>query len=208
MYQKTFQKKEIAQKFLVQHNKGHLARESIFSEFNLDHIAEAKALFVLFYNAKNFDSLYKLACWSRQNLNGRLFLYSFGAALTHREDCKSFSIPPIYEITPHFFFNSETIQKAQDYKVKHSSGNTKYPKDEDGFEGYTINSNYSGYQFNIHPDQSLVNYYLEDVGVNAFFYYYYLYYPYWLSGKELNSEEVFYKRGEVFYFHCQESAAR
>ncbi|XP_044760588.1 hexamerin-like [Coccinella septempunctata] len=203
-----YEKKDVAKKFLVEHNKGHLSRSAIFSEFNKDHILEAKALFSLFYNAKDFEALFEAACWARQNLNGRLFLYSLGAALTHREDCKSFSIPPIYEVTPHFFFNAETIQKAQEYKNKHCSGKTEYPKDADGFVGYTINSSYSGQYLNLHPDQALMNYYLEDVGINAFFYYYYLYYPYWLSGEELGQNDVFYKRGEVFYFHSQESAAR
>lgn len=190
------------------HKRGYLHREAIFSEFNKDHIFEAKVIFSIFYNAKTFDSLYEAACWARQNLNSRLFLYSFGAALIHRKDCKSFNIPPIYEISPHFFFSSDTIQKAQELKNKHYGGKLEYPKEKDGFVGYTIDSRYSESYLNLHPDQKVMSYYLEDVGINAFFYYYNLYYPYWLSGKDLGENDVFQKRGEVFYFHSQQSAAR
>ncbi|KAL3274339.1 hypothetical protein HHI36_015738 [Cryptolaemus montrouzieri] len=204
----NYEKPEVVKEFLLKYRKGYLPRGEIFSVFYFEQLNEAKALFKLFYYAKDFSTLYKTACWARQYLNEGLFLYSFSVALVQREDCRCFSVPPIYEIYPYYFFNTEVIQKASYYKQKYCSKDEEYPIDKDGFKGYTINANYSGYYLNLNPEQSL-SYYLEDIGVNSYYYYYNLYYPFWWSSEEGGKKsEIGYRRGEAFYYNVQQLLAR
>lgn len=73
------------------------------------------------------------------------------------------------------------------------------------FSGYIINANYSGWYLNLNPEQFL-SYYYEDVGINAFYYYYNIYYPFWLDGEEFNLKND--RRGEQFYYINQQLLAR
>lgn len=73
------------------------------------------------------------------------------------------------------------------------------------FSDYLIYSNYSGYYLNLHPEQSL-SYYTEDIGINAYYYYYNLYYPFWLEGQEFNLKND--RRGEQYYYVYQQLLAR
>lgn len=158
----------------------------------------------MFYYAKDYDTFYKVAVWARNYVNEGVFLYSFSVALTHREDTYGVILPPIYEIYPYYFFPSEVIHQAQEYKQTYYGGKTH--EQHTGFDGYTINSNYSGYYLNLHPEQSL-SYFTEDVGLNAYYYYYNIYYPFWLGGEEFK-DFVTERRGEQFYFFYQQFLAR
>lgn len=176
-----------------------LQRGEIFSVFHGEHLRQAIALFKLFYYANDFDTFYKTAVWARQYVNEGMFLYSFSVALIHRPDTYYFSLPPIYEIYPHYFYNYEVIQKAKHYKQMY------YGNDGAHYNDRTIYANYSGFYLNIHPEQAL-SYFTEDIGVNSYYYYYNLYYPYWMSGEEFNLK--YDNRGEVFYYFYQQILAR
>ncbi|KAK9887819.1 hypothetical protein WA026_000134 [Henosepilachna vigintioctopunctata] len=203
-----FEEPEDVENFLSLYKRGSLPKGKIFSVFYPEQLKEAKALFRLFYYAKDFETLYKTACWARQNLNEGLFLYSFSVALAQREDCRGFSLPPIYEIYPHYFFSTEVIQKANYLKQKHDSKDVKYEKDFDGYEGYTINANYSGFYLNVNPEQYL-SHYTEDIGLNAHNYYHHLYYPFWFKSLLREKKcDTHHRRGEVFYFHVWQMLAR
>ncbi|XP_044272296.1 hexamerin-like [Tribolium madens] len=176
-----------------------LQRGEIFSVFHGEHLKQAIALFKLFYYANDFDTFYKTAVWARQYVNEGLFLYSFSVALIHRPDTYYFSLPPIYEIYPHYFYNYEVIQKAQHYKQMY------YGQEGAHYNDRTIYANYSGFYVNVYPEQALA-YFTEDVGINSFYYYYNLYYPYWMSGEEFNLK--YDSRGEMFYYMYQQILAR
>ncbi|EFA09253.1 hexamerin 5 precursor [Tribolium castaneum] len=181
--------------FVSYYKLGLLPRGEIFSIFYYEHRLQAISLFKLFYYARDFDTLYKTAVWARNNVNEGLFLYAFSTALVHRDDTFTFVLPPIYEIYPFYFYNSEDLEKAQRYKQAYSGG----------AKTYTIYSNYSGYYLNLNKEQSL-SYFLEDVGLNAFYYYCNIYYPFWMDGDEFKLKND--RRGEQYYYLYQQLLAR
>lgn len=71
--------------------------------------------------------------------------------------------------------------------------------------GYTVSANYSGWYLNLNPEQSL-SYYTEDIGINAFYYYYNLYYPFWINRQQYNLKND--RRGEQYYYLYQQILAR
>ncbi|KAJ8972027.1 hypothetical protein NQ314_000410 [Rhamnusium bicolor] len=157
----------------------------------------------MFYYAKTYETFYNTAVWAKHYLNEGLFLYAYSVAVVHRPDMTDVILPPIYEIYPYYFYNVEVIQKAYFYKQTHS---THHPVPEyDEHFGYTIYANYSGHYLNLHPEQSM-SYYLEDVGINSFYYYYNLYYPFWMSSAEFGFSHV--HRGEEYFFFYQQLLAR
>ncbi|KAJ8972030.1 hypothetical protein NQ314_000413, partial [Rhamnusium bicolor] len=199
--QASYTNLEAFQQFYKYYKYGLLPRGAIFSVFYQEHLEQAIALFKLFYYAKDYDTFYNTAVWARQYVNEGLFLYSYIVAITHRQDTKDVILPPIYEIYPYYFYSKEVIQQAYVYKQQYLGQSVQ----DGGYNGYTINSNYSGYYLNLHPEQSL-SYYLEDVGISSYYYYYNIYYPFWLSGKEFGFQDV--NRGEQYYFYYQQLLAR
>ncbi|KAF2901629.1 hypothetical protein ILUMI_04554 [Ignelater luminosus] len=185
--------------FLHYYREGMLPRDEVFSVFYDYHLKQAVALFKVLYYAKDFDTFYKTACWARYYLNQGMFLYSFSVALIHRYDTYTMVLPPIYEIYPYYFFNTEVIQKAQYYKQLWTGTGVQQP------HGYVIHANYSGWYLNLHPEQSM-SYFTEDIGVNAYYYYYNLYRPFWMNTEEYGIKT--YQRGEEFYYFYQQLVAR
>lgn len=78
---------------------------------------QTEALFRLFYYAKDFDTFYKTACWARIYTNEMQYIYSFFNAVIRREDTKFIQLPPIYEMYPYGFFNSEVLEKVHHAKI-------------------------------------------------------------------------------------------
>ncbi|ERL93427.1 hypothetical protein D910_10719 [Dendroctonus ponderosae] len=195
---------EAVDKIIEFYTNGYqMPKGEIFCLHYPEHREQAIALFDLFYYAKDFDTFYKTAILSRKWVNEGLFLYSYSVAIIHRPDTYGITLPPIYEIYPHYFFNFDTIQEAYRYKqtwdgkpIQSVSG--KYP-------GYTIQANYSGSYLNLHPEQSLA-YYLEDIGINSFYYTYYLYYPFWMSGTKYGISHD--RRGDLYFFIHQQLFSR
>jgi hypothetical protein len=183
-----------------------LPRGQVFSIFYQEQLQQAIALYRLFYYAKDYQTFYNTAVWARQHVNEGVYLYSLSVAIVHRPDTYGIVLPPIYEVYPYYFYNNEVIQQAYRYKQQYYGQQRQQNQDEhSGFNGYTINANYSGYYLNLNPEQSL-SYFTEDVGLNSFYYYYNIYYPYWLGGQEFNYQND--RRGELFYYIYQQLLAR
>ncbi|XP_066253543.1 allergen Cr-PI-like [Euwallacea similis] len=196
---------EAVKKIIEHYTKGYsLPKGEIFSISYPEHLEQAIALFDLLFFAKDFDTFYKTAIVSRHWVNEGLFLYACSLAIVHRPDCYGLILPPIYELYPHFFFNTDTIQEA--YRCKQTWNGQKIQVSSGKYPGYTIISNYSGHYLNLHPEQSL-SYYLEDVGINSFYYTYYLYYPFWMSGTKYEGIGKD-RRGELYYFIHQQLWSR
>uniref|UniRef100_UPI00313433C7 hexamerin 1B precursor n=1 Tax=Tribolium castaneum TaxID=7070 RepID=UPI00313433C7 len=199
-FKADYMKPEVVEEFYRFYYYGKiLQRGEIFSVFYKEHLRQAIALFKLFYYANTWETFYKTAVWARNNVNEGMYLYSLSVALIHRPDTYYYALPPIYEVYPYYFYNSEVIQEAQYYKQMYSSQSGAH------YNGRTIYANYSGYYLNLYPEQSMA-YFTEDVGVNSFYYYYNLYYPYWMSGEEFNLK--YDNRGELFYYMYQQILAR
>jgi hypothetical protein len=196
----AYSKPEVVEQFYKYWQYGKLLpRGEIFSVFHGEHLKQAVALFKLFYYANDYETFYTTAVWARNHINEGMFMYSLSVALIHRPDTYYFSLPPIYEIYPHYFYSTEVIKKAQYYKQMYSGQQGSEYNDK------IIYANYSGHYLNLHPEQSL-SYYMEDVGLNSFYYYYNLYYPFWMSGEEFNLK--YDNRGEAFYYMYQQILAR
>lgn len=152
---------------------------------------QAVALFNLFYYAKDYETFYKTAVWARQNINPRMFLYSFSIAVLHRPDTKGIMLPPIYELTPHFFFSSDVMKQAQYYKQISNSETS---------ESYTVYSNYSGRYFSLEAEKTL-SYFQEDIGLAIVHYYYSVHFPSWMDSEEFGFKNT--QRGALFYYKTQ-----
>lgn len=122
-------------------------------------------------------------------------------AVYHRTDLYGIELPAVYEVYPYYFFHSETIQKAQQYKMQGFYGVQKV----EGVKTVYIPTNYTGWTFDYGTEQK-VSYFTEDIGLNAWYYYMQADFPYWLGGKEFGLYKD--RRGELFLFHHQQILAR
>jgi len=134
-----YSKPEVVKEFFNLYSKGFLPKGEIFSIYFEKQQIQAKALYKLFYYAKDFDSFLKVAIWARQNINEGMFVYILSVAMVQRSDMQQFKLPPIYEIYPQYFFSSEIIQQAQIFKQQ------LMPSPDQSPLSYVINANYSGY---------------------------------------------------------------
>jgi hypothetical protein len=172
-----------------------------FSVMDDHHLEQAVQLFKLFYYAQDFETFYQTAVVMGKYFNEGMFLYSVSVAIIHRQDCYGIILPPIYEVYPWYFFNTEVIQEAYKHKMMHQDEaqvtgelNHKY-----------IHANYSGHYLNLHPEQAF-SYFTEDIGVNAYHYYYHIHYPFWMDGEEFHIKND--RRGELYLGMYQSFVAR
>lgn len=130
-------------------------------------------------------------------MNPGLFVYALSVAIIHRPDFKGYELPAIYEIYPHYFFSFDVIQRAQLYKQQGFPGVKKV----DGVYNLVLYANYSGHDIYSYEDQKL-SYFTEDIGLNQYYYYFNLDYPFWMGGEGYGLYKD--RRGEYYlYFHQQ-----
>lgn len=110
--------------FLSIYKHGMLPRGELFSLYYPQLLREMSALFKLFYHAKDFDIFFKTALWAKNNINEAQYIYSLYTAVITRPDTKFIQLPPLYEMCPYFFFNSEVLQKANHALIFGKLGNT------------------------------------------------------------------------------------
>lgn len=165
------------------------------------HLKQVISLFNVFYYAKDWDTFYKTACWAREYVNEFMFMYAIHIAILHRHDTQGMVLPPLYEVFPYYFVNSEVMDKACEYKMKYC-GTQKTNE----IKTYTIPAHYSGWHMNTNPEQKDLAYFTEDVSLNMYYSYYNCDYPFWMGGKEFSLEKD--RRGELFYWVHQQLLAR
>lgn len=171
-----------------------------------EHLEQAIALFKLFYYAKDWKTFYKTAVWAREYINERMFVYAFSVAVLHRPDTQGIVLPPIYEITPHLFFNQEVINEASILKQTFNERNINALNNDRQFDGITVYSNYSGWYLNLHPEQSM-SYFMEDIELNAQYYNVHLWMPFWMDSKEFKQLET-HPRGQIYLYQIYQRLAR
>lgn len=111
----------VVKKFVNMYKQGMLPRDRIFSVFDHHHLEQSIALFKVFYSAKTYDTFYKTAVWARHHVNQGQYVYALSVAVLHRPEFTGVMLPPIYEVYPHYFFNTEVIAEAQKMKQIHSA---------------------------------------------------------------------------------------
>ncbi|XP_048513195.1 hexamerin-like isoform X1 [Athalia rosae] len=190
---KLYDSEQVVNEFLEKYERGMLPRGRIFSVFYPVILEEAISLFRLFKSATNHDTFLKTAAWARIHVNEGQFIYAFSVAVVHRTDMKFVKLPPPYEINPHLFFNSETIRQAQIKKMTH------VPHPSGVKLSYLLQTNESTWRTD-YPNnfEERLNYFTEDVGLNAYFHILNLEYPFWMSSEEFNLPKGY--RGEQYYY--------
>ncbi|XP_055611934.1 hexamerin-1.1-like [Uranotaenia lowii] len=196
-----YNNQEAVTEFYSYYEHGMLPRGEVFSIFNEVHREQAIALFHLFYYAKDWDTFYKTAAWARYHVNEGMFVYALTVAVTHRPDMAGFVLPAPYEIFPYYFINTEVIQKAQQYKMQGYYGLKKVG---DVYTG-VVHNNYTGWYIHTNPEQK-ISYFTEDIGLNTYYYYFHIDYPFWLGGKEFGLYKD--RRGELYLYEHQQLLAR
>jgi Hemocyanin, all-alpha domain/Hemocyanin, copper containing domain len=185
----NFQNKEYVKDFLIAYKKGMLPRGDIFSVYYEPHRAQMIKLFDLFYFAKDYETLYKIACWSRDRVNEYMFVYALSVAVYHRADMRGVVLPPFYEMFPQKFVDSEVVFKAYHEYLNHK--NT--PE-------YTVSipvSNYTEF-WTKHDVEQRISYFGEDLGIGMHNKFMHLEYPFWMEGKKYGL--TMDRKGELFYW--------
>ncbi|XP_015177945.1 PREDICTED: arylphorin subunit alpha-like [Polistes dominula] len=193
--------KNIVKEFVYYYKHGMLSRDAVFSPFHEEQRNEMILLFKLFYYAKDFQTFYKTAAWARLNLNPEVFSYAFYVAIFYRPDCKYIYPMPPYESNPSYFFDSSVIQEAHRIKMTHGltpTGNT------DHTDTYIIYNNYTDRSY--YDEDYKLDYFMEDFGLNSYYYYFRQIFPFWLNSKEYNIPQEF--RGIFYLYIHQQLIAR
>ncbi|MBD4896789.1 hypothetical protein GUF81_14150, partial [Xanthomonas citri pv. citri] len=73
---------------------------------------EALLLVDVLLNCEDFETFKSNAAYFRERLNEGEFVYALYAAVTHSDLTEDVVLPPLYEVTPHLFTNSEVINQA------------------------------------------------------------------------------------------------
>jgi Hemocyanin, copper containing domain/Hemocyanin, all-alpha domain len=200
-YKNKFTNVEAYDTFMHYYKFGFLDMEEIFAPFQTEHNEQLMAVFKLFYYAKDWETFYNFMSWARFNINPGMFIQALSMAVLHRDDLAGIVLPPVYEITPYYFFNNYVIQSAQRKKMQ---GFTSMEKVGD-FYTYTFPMNYSSYYVDTNPD-SKIAYFMEDIGLNAYYYYWNLDYYSFLGGEEFGLNKD--RRGEFYLYQVRQILAR
>lgn len=147
---------EAYENFMHYYDFGFLGMHEIFAPFQTEHNEQMLALFKMFYFAKDWDTFYNFMVWARFHVNPGMFIQSLTMAILHRNDFTGFVLPPIYEITPYYFFNNYVISSAQQMKMQ---GVSKMEKTGDLYS-YTFPMNYTNYYVETNHDSKLA-YFME-----------------------------------------------
>ncbi|KAF7267905.1 hypothetical protein GWI33_018903 [Rhynchophorus ferrugineus] len=199
VHKSSFSKPEVVDTVIqFFHNDYLVPKNQPFSIGQEEHLEQAIAFFKLLYYSLDFDIFHRVAVVLREFLNEGLFVYTTSLAVVHRPDCYGLILPAIYEVFPWYFFNTETLQEVYKHKMVHLEST--------GGGHHVIYANYTGQFLNLHPEQSDLSYYLEDVGINAYHYYCHLHYPFWMDGEEFKLKND--KRGELTLDLIQSLVAR
>ncbi|XP_073961460.1 arylphorin subunit beta-like [Choristoneura fumiferana] len=196
------------EEFMLYYKSGFLPKHKTFSMFYDRMREEAIVLAKLFYYAKDFETFYNTAAWARVHINDGLFLYSYYFAVYQRRDTQNFALPAPYEMYPQYFADTDAFLKA--YRIKMQQGivdpvlaaKSGIAKESDY---YVIYSNYSSPWFTGSEEQK-ISYFTEDIGMNSYYYYLNVIYPFWMKG--FSFEPIEEMRGGVFYFLYQQLVAR
>ncbi|CAH0720330.1 unnamed protein product, partial [Brenthis ino] len=200
--------KKAVQEFWELWKSGFMPKNVPFSIFYERQREEAVALFHIFYYAKDFESFYNSAAWARVHVNEGQFLYAYYIALIHRTDTKGVVVPAPYEIYPELFVNSNVWHKIFRIKMQNGIFTPDFGA-EDGIvlenDRYVVYSNYSDYS-SYSGDEYRISYFVEDIGLNAYYYYFHSYFPFWMDGDLYPTMKE--RRGEVYYYFYQQLLAR
>ncbi|XP_053640583.1 hemocyanin subunit-like [Cherax quadricarinatus] len=158
-----------------------LEQKHWFSLFNTRQREEALMLYDVLEHSKDWQTFISNAAYFRSRMNEGEFVYALYAAVTHSSLTKHVVLPPLYEVTPHLFTNSEVIQQAYQAKMTQTPGKFR--------------SHFTGSKKN--PEQR-VAYFGEDIGLNTHHVTWHLEFPFWWN--DANEGHHLDRKGENFFW--------
>lgn len=180
---------------------GLMKKGEIFSEYNVYHLTELRAVFEVLYFAKDFTTFYRAVAWARQNINCGLFVDVLYLTLLHRRDTAHVTLPPPYELLPNYFITRPFI-----YKASALLSDNELPLDDtargDG-NSYIIDANYTS-DFTNDNDESVLAYFREDIGLNTYYFLQRLKKCPWI----LENSDINNRHGEFLYHMMKQLGAR
>ncbi|XP_068211336.1 hemocyanin B chain-like [Palaemon carinicauda] len=129
---------------------------------------------------KTWQCFVQNAAYWRERMNEGEFVYALYTAIIHSDVGHGVVLPPLYEITPHLFTNSEVIQKAYTAKMRNTPG--------------IFQMKFTGTKKN---KEQRIAYFGEDIGMNLHHVTWHMDYPFWWEdkyGHNLN------RKGELFFW--------
>nr|XP_022916778.1 arylphorin subunit alpha-like [Onthophagus taurus] len=112
----------------------------------------------------------------------------------------------IFKYTPS---QSEIFQKIQYSQVPQEVPEFYQEREKIPLEyyqqGILITANFTNFNAQFNPEYQL-SYFTQDIGMNAFYYYYHIYFPFWMKNEEIAFNTQ--RRGEQFYYIYQQLLAR
>lgn len=152
------------------------------------------------YQAKDFDTFYKVASWARQNINCGLFVDAMYLAMLNRRDISKLSIPAPYELLPNYFIPKDIIIKGSILL----SGTESMPEDvKDEGNAFVLDANYTDRVGDDDEDSTLA-YFREDIGLNSQYFLRKLKLAPWLN----NPADLSAKYGEYLYQTMKQLSVR
>nr|AAA96966.2 hemocyanin subunit 6 [Metacarcinus magister] len=171
-----------AKRLMKELNENRLLKQNHwFSLFNTRQREEALMLYDVLEHSTDWSTFAGNAAFFRVSMNEGEFVYALYAAVIHSELTQHVVLPPLYEVTPHLFTNSEVIQEA--YKAKMTQTAAK------------IESHFTGSKSN--PEQR-VAYFGEDIGMNTHHVTWHLEFPFWWDDAHENHHIE--RKGESFFW--------
>ncbi|XP_045113323.1 hemocyanin A chain-like [Portunus trituberculatus] len=177
------------QKLLKELHDHRLAsRHHVFSLFNTRQREEALMLFEVFMQCQTWDEFSRSAIFFRKHMNEGEFVYAIYVAIIHSPLGKGIVLPPLYEVTPHLFTNSEIINKAYTAQMTNTQG--------------SFRMNFTGSRRN--PEQQ-VAYFGEDIGMNVHHVTWHMDFPFWWTDSYGHHID---RKGELFFWVHHQLSAR
>ena len=181
---------EAAQRLQHYFEDGRLLKQnSYFSLFNPQHREEALMLFETLMTCKDWTPcVNNNAAYFRDKMNEGVFVYGFYVAVIHHPIADGLVLPPLYEVTPHMFTNTEVMNLATSAKMTATPGK--------------FSMGYTGSQKN--PEQH-VAYFGEDIGMNEHHVSWHMDFPFWWKDSYGYSLD---RKGELFFWAHHQLIAR
>nr|CAX63173.1 Hexamerin 1 precursor [Campodea sp. CP-2009] len=176
---------------IVEHVHEHkiLSKEGVFNAFEEKHMQEAKHLFELLYFSKNFETFHKTALWAREHYNPGMFVYALTTAVIHmpyeQVDFRGITLPKLYEVLPNLYVPSKAVRKG--YEAQYTKTTPVVTIDK-----------YSSKHMKVHNEEALLDYFTEDMSLNAQQSMWHKSFPYWWNRDVYQHEND--RQGELFLY--------
>lgn len=192
-----FTQPEVMERFWNMYQRGMLTPNDVFDISRREHIQQAQMTYELLNATKDWDSFYNIMWWLRYHVSTEMFTYALTSTVIHNERFAGIEMPAIYEIHPHYFFNSYTMERARLEKM----GGIDHMKLVDGMQEMILWANYTDRKLLLNEEQKLA-YFHEDIGLNSWYYYAHMDYPFWMDAE--NDRTWNDRRGERYmWIHWQ-----